>query len=127
MKKPKFLYHGSRTQLSKLTPQQAKGDGICDNHFGIYAIENKQIAAFFALSMHGLDLDSRFSIDIKGGQAYLTLFRTEVDWSKKGYLYTLSSDHFEKIDESQWLAQRDVLPEKIEIVDPLQLKDFIKT
>ncbi len=123
--KPKFLYHGSRKKLKILMPQQAAGDAGVDNLNGIYAIEDRRIAEFFTLSMTGLDSNARFNIALHNGEPYLTLFRTELDWSRQGYLYTVHSEYFERVDETQWLSTRQVKPEMIEIIDPIQLKDKI--
>ncbi|MFC2997111.1 hypothetical protein ACFODO_18015 [Acinetobacter sichuanensis] len=126
MNKPQVLYHGSRTLYEILSPHQASGHGEMDNFHGIYAIENRRIASFFALNLHGLTLDSRFEIDFDDShQAYLTLFQTEIDWDTCGYLYHLDPAPFQQLDMYQWLAKQDVKPLYIEKIDPLQFKQWI--
>ncbi|ENW96001.1 hypothetical protein [Acinetobacter sp. NIPH 298] len=124
--KPKLLFHGSSQHLERLQPTQAVGDGLKDNAFGIYAIENKLIAQLFAIQYISLAKDARFAIKFENDQVFVELDRCTVDWERVGYVYTLSSNDFVKIDDLQWLSTKSVVPLKIEQINPSDFKKYIR-
>lgn len=42
-----------------------------------------------------------------------------------GYLYHLDAASFHRIDHQQWLTKQELIPLKVERVDPLSLKQWI--
>lgn len=123
--KPKHLFHGSSQHLQSLEPKQATGDGEMDNAIGIYAVEDKRIAQLFAIEYLSLSNEARFSIRFEDDFVYVELFECSVNWNRIGYLYTLPSENFNKVDDMQWVSSESVIPTKIELVNPLDFKAFI--
>ncbi|MDA3480920.1 hypothetical protein QE150_13360 [Acinetobacter baumannii] len=97
-----------------------------DNTIGIYAVEDKRIAQLFAIEYLGLSNDARFSIKFKDDFVYVELYQCSVNWDRIGYLYTLPSENFIKIDHMQWLSSESVIPTKVEPVNPHDFKTFIQ-
>ncbi|ALH94723.1 hypothetical protein [Acinetobacter equi] len=124
--KSKTLYHGSRHLVKILEPKQASGFKTEDNQFAIYAIENKKIASLFSITYIGYTKDARFEIQQELEDFYVHLYHTSVDWNQIGYLYILSSEYFNKIDEYQWVAYKPIIPQRIEIIQPRMLEKYIK-
>ena len=122
MIKPKYLYHGSQHKVDILIPHTAKGlPEENGTEFGIYAYEKSDIVCPFTLdikpykngtmSFHGDDLTG-----------VTTIFAGTLDENSKGYIYKVSSDSFERIDDHQWLSKIPIVPVEIKEV---YVKDFI--
>lgn len=123
--KPLLLFHGSSNYRESLEPKLAIGDGEMDNAFGIYAVEDKRIAQLFAIEYLSLSNEARFSIKFEDDFVYVELFQCSVNWDRIGYLYTLPSENFIKVDHMQWLSSKSVIPTKVEPVNPHDFKAFI--
>ena len=121
--KPKVLYHGSTQYKSYLAPSQGIGDGHNDHHMAVYAIADVEIARFFAFQYIAQAPEARFKIDYKNGQACVFLYKTHINWEHIGYLYSLSSQHFIKLEDEQWISNSPVQALNIERVNP---RDYIQ-
>ena len=115
--KPKILYHGSSTKIDgPLTPVFEKRtlDHV-HRRPAVFATERKDIAALFMFP-----LDVLASIGFEGDMAYICIWGTQKEFALKdkgGYLYTLSSDTFEKVGkEYEW--------QSFESVRPLEVKKY---
>ncbi|QER39255.1 hypothetical protein F2A31_05875 [Acinetobacter suaedae] len=123
--KPLLLFHGSSNYRESLEPKLAIGDGEMDNAFGIYAVEDKRIAQLFAIEYLSLSNEARFSIKFEDDFVYVELYQCSVNWDRLGYLYTLPSESFVKVDHMQSVSSESVFPTKVEPVNPYDFKAHI--
>ena len=125
--KPQVLYHGSRFLLKFLEPKQAVGFQSEDNLFGSYASAEKSIASLFAITYVGQSDDAKFDIKQEQNEFYVYLYKTTVEWNQLGYLYTISSKHFQQVDDQQWIShQKLITPQTIETINPYNFQKFIR-
>jgi len=134
---PKFLYHGSQYLFEKLIPQQSNDTTEDGSKLGIYACEyfNSVIPFAFPIRWYPDPLlcDDKslwygpsptgkgyFSISSEGKELDdKTLFKTIIEHGSInpngfGYVYKVSSEHFEKIDSWQWITYKEIQP--IEVI-----------
>jgi len=122
MNKPKYLYHGSRYKLDKLKPQQAYGSPMENgDEYGIYAYENKNMVIPFSLTITPF-ANGSMAIYVDDKTSDVTINAGILDENTIGYIYTVSSETFEKIDDQQWLSKDEVIPVEINII---HTKDYM--
>ena len=120
--KPVFLYHGSSKFLDTLKPQQAKDNTEQGSQNAIYACENPDYVITWALPF-------RYYPDGPGGWRDVEMTgygKTYVkygtlDPNGYGYIYKVSSENFEKIDNWQWISRQEVTPQE---VTKIWVKDY---
>jgi len=126
--KPAFLHHGSQYILETLIPQQAKDSTPIGTQFGIYACEHWEDALRFALPI-------RWYPDNPAGkrlwsflaEGKLVVEHGSINPYGIGYIYKISSEHFEKIDNWQWLSTKEaviIASSEIKVEDCWHLIEF---
>lgn len=122
-----MLYHGSSKKISKLEPRLARGVGKAqDQLVAVYATHNKAFAQLFAIPLlPGRNGSIKWNTIMQGNKVCMNLQEGKVDFSSIGYLYKLSEEGFQKIDELQWVCKTNVLVIDWEEVDPNKLRDRI--
>ncbi|MCK9262510.1 MAG: hypothetical protein M0R18_01680 [Deltaproteobacteria bacterium] len=124
--KPGYLYHGSRHRLEILEPRQAIGlGGEADCRKAVYAVSVWEWAIAFAFAFVPTADDAVFSVDTETNPPRILLQSTDVEWDRKGYLYTLPSETFEQADDLQWVSYSPVKPLSVEEIDPRQYRAWI--
>ena len=137
--KPDFLYHGSQYLFETLIPQQSNDNTEEGSKLAIYACEYFNLVIPFALPIRWYP-DPLLSDDKtlwcpsptgKGffGVAYgrdpsedmddktwmeITVEHGSINPDGFGYVYKVSSEHFEKIDNWQWVTTKEIHP--IEVI-----------
>lgn len=108
--KPFYLFHGSQYKFDVVKPQQSHGACERESMQAIYAAESLRDAAPFAIPL-------RWYPDEPGGKRAFTCDAGKtyieygfVDMTRDGYVYTVKSDSFEKIDEWLWVSKEEVVP-----------------
>ena len=134
--KPEFLYHGSQYLFETLIPQKSKDDTEIGSQLAIYACEYFNFVIPFALPVRWYPDpfvcdDKSFWYPSPTGKGSFscfpcgndlndkTLFNTIVDYGSInpngfGYVYKVSSEHFEKLDSWQWSTAKEIQP--IEVI-----------
>lgn len=126
MSKPEILYHGARNRVGILEPKQAIGfGGDADCQTAIYAVAVKEWAIPFAITFVPTASDAVFFVDTDVTPPRIRLKKTEVNWDKAGYLYTLPADSFEQIDDQQWVSYSPVTPLQVEEIDPAEFRKWM--
>jgi hypothetical protein len=126
MIKPIHLFHGRRYLVESLSPTQAFGfGGAADCQKAVYAVAEREWAIPFAITFTPTASDATFTIETESSPPSIRLKNTEVMWYQKGYLYTLPSGTFERIDEKQWVSYYPVKPEMIEEINPQDYRDWM--
>lgn len=125
MGKPEYLYHGSSRRLTKIEPQKAEGlPEENGDRFGVYATASFGLARRFAMPIEPVGGKIAVYFDEHTGRIVLKkgiVRRTDV-----GYVHTVRSDSFQKLDDHQWLSKEPVLPEAVTPVSTADLWDFIE-
>lgn len=108
--KPTFLYHGSQYLLGALIPKQAKDNTDIGSQFALYACADFNSVVPFALPI-------RWYPDNPAGKRSFSCHKdkTLIEYGSinpdgVGYVYKINSDHFEKIDDWQWIATEEIRP-----------------
>jgi hypothetical protein len=110
MNKPEFLYHGSRYKVDVLEPHQAYGSPDENGaEFGIYAYEKEEMVIPFSLTITPFDNGS-MGIYVDDDTNFVTITAGIWDETAIGYIYKVSSETFELIDNKQWLSKQAVTP-----------------
>jgi hypothetical protein len=106
--KPEFLYHGSQYILENLIPKQAKDASKTGSQLGIYACEYPEEVIRFAIPIRwypdnptGRRLWSCLS------EGRLVIEYGSIDPYGIGYIYKISSENFDKIDNWQWMSTKE--------------------
>ncbi|GGY60731.1 hypothetical protein [Marinobacter zhanjiangensis] len=126
MKKPEFLYHGSRQRMDVLKPSQGVGYGKEDDRYGIYAVSEWALAIPFAIAYRPLAENATFFVDTATLPPRILLKNTDVEWDETGYLYTVRSDLFEQVDSDQWISTDLVEPVSMEEIRPEDYRSWIE-
>jgi len=126
--KPKFLYHGSQYPLQTIVPQQARDSTERGSRLGIYACEHANDTIRFALPI-------RWYPDNPSGKRVwsclpdgkLIIEHGSINPFSVGYIYKISSENFEMIDDWQWLSEKEaevISREEIKVEDYWHLITF---
>ena len=122
MSKPKYLYHGSRYKVEIIKPQQAYGSpDEKGDEYGIYAYEDKNMVIPFSLTIKPFEIGS-MAIYVDDDTSHVTIAAGTLDDDAIGYIYKISSETFEKLDEKQWLSKEEVTPIEVAVVNT---KDYM--
>lgn len=122
MRKPQYLYHGSKYKVDILVPHKAKGlPEENGTECGIYAYVEMNAVLPFALSIFPYS-NGGLSIHVNDDTHVTTISAGIIDPSAIGYVYKLPSDSFELLDGRQWLSKIPVKP--VEIIE-VQSKNFM--
>lgn len=127
MNKPPQLYHGGRRLQQVLEPRQAVGfggEGDCQR--AVYAVAHRDWAIPFALTLVPASQQAVFSVDIDVSPPRIRLKETAVRWKEAGYLYTLPSETFQRIDDHQWVSYEPVRPLRVDIITPEDYRHWIE-
>jgi len=116
--KPVNLYHGSQYKLTSLLPRKAEDLTEIGSQLGIYAAETIDEVIRFAMPIRW------YPDDPTGKKSWSFLSESRlvielgtIDPYGVGYIYRVSSENFNKIDDWQWLATSEVL-----VVDVTEIK-----
>jgi hypothetical protein len=122
MNKPQYLYHGSRFKVETLKPQQAYGspDENGAEH-GVYAYEDKNMVIPFSLTIKPFENGS-MAVYVDDDTSHVTINVGILDDNAVGYIYKVSSESFEKLDNLQWISKDEVTPIEITVVNT---KDYM--
>jgi hypothetical protein len=126
--KPPFLYHGSRSLLTELTPRPARGVGPeKDKLCAVYASHVRDFALVFALPIvpneNGM---LAYWMDFDPQNPEVIVLAGHLDLNQRGYLYRVPSASFEVIDELQWVSTVPVEPLDYEIIDPTPYAHWVR-
>jgi hypothetical protein len=125
LKRPNFLYHGSKQKIDVLLPQQAYGlPEENGNRFGIYAYADFDMARRFALPIKPFSNGS-LSVTFEERTGRIILSAGHIDKNSYGYVYKINSDSFIQLDEYQWLSLEPVIPVETTIVYTADLWSMI--
>jgi len=128
--KPEFLYHGSQYIVETLVPRQAIDSTEIGSKLGIYACEHWEQVIRFALPIRWYPDDPTgirswsFTNEDK-----LLIEHGSINPYGTGYIYKISSKHFEKIDNWQWLSTTEapvIDSTEIKVQDYWHLIEFSK-
>jgi hypothetical protein len=120
--KPQYLYHGSKHKVDILIPHPA--NGLQEEHgteYGVYAYESINAVLPFTLSIIPYS-SGNIAIQVDDDTGITTISAGLFDEDAKGYIYKVTSDTFEKLDERQWLSRTPVIPVEVFTVNS---KDFV--
>ena len=114
----RYLYHGSQYLLEKLIPRNDR-DG---QEQAVFATESVDIATLFALPIRPYPdtQDGRKAWTLTTDDAGVLFVHVEcgiIDPYGVGYVYTLSSEGFTKINELEWISHDEVKP-----IEVMQIK-----
>ena len=106
--KPEFLYHGSQYIIETLIPKQAKDSSEIGSQLGIFACEHWAEVIRFAMPI-------RWYPDEPGGkrvwsflpEGKLVIELGSINPFGIGYIYKISSENFEKMDNWQWISTKE--------------------
>lgn len=108
-----YLYHGSQYLFDVVRPHKAYGENGSCSLFAIYASDVLDWVIPFALPI-------RWFPDNPSGKRIFTCNegRTTIDYGSLdphgiGYIYKMKADSFTKIDNWQWISEREVVPDEI--------------
>ena len=124
MDKPEKLYHGSKQLIEgpfKPILNQSSVDHIHTKP-AVFATDRADVASLFML---GVSQGLIFSIGFEQDIAYMCIWGTREEFVSKdheGYLYTFSSEKFEKVGkEYEWQSFSEVTPIEIKKFDSVVL------
>lgn len=108
-----YLYHGSQYLFDVLKPQKACGENDSCSMFAIYACDVRDWVIPFALPI-------RWVPDNPSGKRIFTCNegRTTIEYGSLdphgiGYIYKIKADGFKKIDNWQWISEKEIMPDEI--------------
>ncbi len=109
--KPKYLYHGSDERVDVLVPHQAEDSlNEAGSQYGVFATSNRDVALAFALGAVP-DEAGRVTRVIRSLNPVKMIFiQGRPNLGGRGYLYKMSSEGFEQVDELQWVCRESVKP-----------------
>ena len=114
MEKPKYLYHGSSSRFDILMPNQASDFlNKSGNQYGVFATSNRDVALAFALGTVPDATGGVMRVILSLDPVKMIYVHGYPDLGGKGYLYTLSSEKFERVDNLQWVCREPVKPLEI--------------
>ena len=122
--KPEFVYHGSQSLFATLIPYQAKDNTEIGSQFAIYACEHFSHVIPFALPIRWYPDNPSGKRDYRCKNGTTVIEYGSLNPNGFGYVYKLSSNDFEKIDDWQWISRVEITP--IEIVK-IAVKDYWHT
>src|SRR5512139_3591968 len=110
--KPSVLYHGSAQLLSVLQPRPARGVGPAHDQLdAVYASHDLNYATAFGLPILPAPGGGyAWSMEMVNGLPQITIHAGTLDLSRQGYLYHLSPQGFQRIDDYQWACFEPVIP-----------------
>lgn len=128
MNKPRYLYHGSRTLVTELTPRPAHGVGPANDRLcAVYASHVADFAIAFALPLTPNENGGyAWKMDFDPDKLEIIVLAGRLDLSGTGYLYRVPSDTFELIDDLQWVSYEPVVPVDYEVVDPAEYAHWVR-
>lgn len=106
MKKPKFLYHGSRNRIEVLKPRLPPKDMPHNSKKGVYATDNKNYAL-------GMGLASKNSEAFRSRKTSQINFIKGPPRHKYVYLHVVDSKDFKKSFRDEYVATKAIKPVKI--------------
>lgn len=123
------LFHGSPDRVRVLEPRPGHGVGrASDQMCAVYASHDRAFATAFALSVapddHGRVC---WSLTVQESEPRIAIQAGSIDFSRVGYLYRVSSRHFQQLDQFQWASRLPVRPLAREVIDPHICKRWIVT
>ena len=124
MPKPQYVYHGSQYLFDVIRPQQAHGANARESQKAIYAAETVDEVIPFALPIRWYpdDPTGKRAFSCIGGKTRIEYGSLDPDGV--GYVYKLSADTFEKLDEWQWISTFEVIPDEVICI---RVKDYMDT
>ena len=111
--KPKYLYHGSQYYFEVLKPQQASGACIRESMLAIYAAETMDEVIPFALPIRWYPDNPSGKRAFECEKGLVKLLYGSINPDGIGYVYKIKSEDFTKIDEWQWVSEKEVIPEEV--------------
>src|SRR5690606_31729551 len=92
----------------------------------VYAVAHRDWAIPFALTFAPTSPQAVFSVDIDVSPPRIRLTDTAVCWEEAGYLYTLPSETFQRVDDHQWVSYEPVYPLRVDIIRPEDYRHWIE-
>lgn len=129
MDKPPILYHGSQEKIDVLLPHDAF-DGLSDvgTATGIFATPHRELALVFALGAIP-DTQGRITRLVQSVDPMRVIcLEGRPNCGGKGYLYTVDSATFRRLDDAQWISDEAVIPlhvEEINVDDYLHMVEVV--
>lgn len=111
--KPVYLYHGSQYLFDVVKPHQAAGNYEKDSRMAIYAAENIKEVIPFALPIRWYPDSPEGKRNFTCSDGKTELLYGSLNPEGIGYIYKVSSESFEKIDNWQWVSCQEIVPEEI--------------
>ena len=119
--KPEFLYHGSQYLLDVLIPQQSNDNTEIGSKFAVYACEDFNSVIPFALPIRWYPDNPAGKRSFSCHEGKVLIEYGSLNPKGFGYVYKVSSEHFEKIDDWQWVSDKEIQP--IEIIK-INVEDY---
>jgi len=108
--KPEYLYHGSQYFLETLFPKQAKDSSKIGSQCAIYACEDFKSAIPFALPIRWYPDNPTGKKSFSCRKDKILIEYGSINPNGVGYIYKISSEYFEKIDDWQWITSKEIQP-----------------
>lgn len=97
MRSQQILYHGSPKDLEILIPSPT-----------LYASHVFEFALPFCFTFNKEDVNSSWNIKINSDDILIELENSLLNKEHGGWIYVLSSENFKKINEFEWISNREV-------------------
>ncbi len=125
MRETEYVYHGSPYLFDVLKPQQASGENADCSRHAIYASDQFDYVIPFALPIRWYPDNPAGKRDFQCNSGRVKILQGTLDPNGVGYIYKLKAEHFEKIDNWQWVAYQEVEPEEIIKIDVRDYMDRV--
>ncbi len=109
----KYLYHGSPYLFDVVKPQKACGENDSCSLFAIYACDVLEWVIPFALPIRWFPDDPSGKRIFMCNEGRTTISYGSLNPNGIGYVYKMKADSFRKIDNWQWVSEKEVRPDEI--------------
>ena len=108
-----YLYHGSQYLFDVLKPQKAYGENDSCSMFAIYASDVLDWVIPFALPIRWFPDGPSGKRIFRCNEGRTVIDHGSLDPHGIGYVYKIKADGFRKIDNWQWISEKEVKPDEI--------------
>lgn len=124
--KPRFLFHGSKVDVTELLPHKACGlPEEFGTEYGVYAYESFDMARRFALPIMPT-ANGSMAIHFDEHTGDINIKVGTLDKNSFGYVYKVPAENFVRLDDYQWISPVAVTPIEKTKVFTMDLWDKIK-
>lgn len=117
-----YLYHGSPYLFDIIKPQQASGENMACSLNAIYASDRFDYVIPFAFPIRWYPDNPFGKRNFECSDVQVKIIQGTLNPFGVGYVYKMKSDCFKKIDNWQWVAYKEIVPEK---VIKVEVKDYL--